>query len=306
MRSALGLLASTCFVWMLACGGTDTGEDGPGSFGSGDDDDDDDGASSSSSGGGSSGGSSGISSSSGGGGSSGGSSGTAPGGTLEAGNTEWTLTAAGRERTVRVHVPDAIGERKLPVVIALHGNGDDAANFEATSGLLGQSDSLGFVLLVPDGIARNISVGGQTAPNVPWDAYNLYDDNWDLQLMTALRERVQETGSILDDKVSVYGFSQGGYMAYRTAKALSNDFACAAVLAAADSGGYPIDFARKIPLSIQIGSNDYGISQARATHAALNSAGHDHEWDEVAGLGHALAPAPRRFTPLTYCLDKSL
>lgn len=295
----------------LGCGGTDIGDDTVGSFGGGDDDDSTSSSGSSgngtrSGGGASSGGSSGSSSGGGGSTSSGGSSGEAPGGTLGAGDTTWSISAAGRQRSVRVHVPAAIGERKLPVVIALHGNGDDAANFEATSGLRGQSDALGFVLLVPDGIARNVSVGGQTAPNVPWDAYNLYDNNWDLQLMTALRERVQETGSVQNAKVSIYGFSQGGYMAYRTANALANDFACAAVLGASDPAGYPVSFARKIPLSLQIGSNDYAIDQAKATDAALSQAGHDHQWDEVAGLGHAMAPAPRRFAPLTYCLDASL
>lgn len=200
-----------------------------------------------------------------------------------------------------MHVPSAISSRKLPVVIALHGNGDDAANFEQTSGLRGQADERGFVLIVPQGLARDIAVGGQTAPNVPWDAYNLYEENWDLQLMTALRERVLQTASVTE-AVSVFGFSQGGYMAYRTAKALAVEFHCVAVLAASDPAGYPVQFARDIPIALQIGTNDYGIAQARATRQALIDAGHTHDYEEITGLGHAMAPAPKRFEPLGYCL----
>lgn len=294
-----------CFVLaaMVACGGTEPGSEEPGAFGRDDDDDD---SPRTSSGGNSSSSGSSSGGSSGGNTSSGGSSGAPAGGTLTAGDHQWSLEVAGQTRSIRVHVPAAIAERKLPVVIALHGNGDDAANFEATSGLRGQADTLGFVLLVPGGIARTIQVGGSSAPNVPWDAYNLYENNWDLQLMSALREAVQATGSVLDEKLSVYGFSQGGYMAYRTANALAGDFSCAAVMAAADPAGFPVAFARQIPISLQIGSNDYAINQARNTDQKLSAAAHPHEYEEIAGLGHALAPAPKRFGPLTYCLAQSL
>lgn len=235
-----------------------------------------------------------------------GSSGTPGAGALRAGDDVWTLDVAGRSRSVRVHVPPAITGQALPVVIALHGNGDVAANFEATSGLKTRADESSFVLLTPDGIPRDVTVGSNTAPNVPWDAYNLYENNWDLQLMIALRQRVLATGSIAASKVSVYGFSQGGYMAYRVAAALSSEFSCAAVLSAADPSGYPVPFTRLIPISLMIGTNDYGIAQARATEQALTAAGHEHEYVEIEGLGHALAPAPRRFEPLDYCLGKSL
>lgn len=234
------------------------------------------------------------------------SDGDLPGGTLNPGDVVWTLEVGQRSRTVRVHVPASITEQKLPVVIALHGNGDDASNFEATSGLKARADRSGFVLLTPNGIARDVAVGSATAPNVPWDAYNLYPDNWDLQLMTALRERVQSTGSVASERVSVYGFSQGGYMAYRVAEALSSDFACAAVLSAADPSGYAVSFTRQIPIALMIGTNDYGIAQARATDLALTQAGHEHEYKEIDGLGHAMAPAPKRFEPLDYCLGKPL
>lgn len=269
--------------------------------GSFDDDDNDDGGD----GGASSSGGRGATSSSGGPSTSS-SSGTPAGGTLSAGDQVWTLDVAGKARSVRVHVPAAIADQALPVVIALHGNGDDAANFETTSGLKAHADSSGYVLLTPDGIPRDVSVGGSTAPKVPWDAYNLYENNWDLQLMTALRERVQATGSVEPSKVSVYGFSQGGYMAYRVAAALSSDFSCAAVLSAADPSGYPVPFTRPIPISMMIGTSDYGIDRARETDAALTTANHEHEYVEIPGLGHALAPAPQRFEPLDYCLGKSL
>jgi poly(3-hydroxybutyrate) depolymerase len=290
-------------LWLLisvtvACAKVEPDAVTAGSFG-----DDDDDVETSSSSGGSSGGPSG--SSSGGSGTSGGSSGVA-GGTLAAGDDVWTIEAAGKSRSIRVHVPASVTDHALPVVIALHGNGDSASSFEATSGLRDRADAIGFVLLTPDGIERDIVVGGNVAPSVPWDAYNLYPDNWDLQLLTALRERVQATGSIANDRVSMYGFSQGGYMAYRAAEALSADFSCAAVLSASDPSGYKVPFTRPIPISLLIGTSDYGIDEARVTDQALTQAGHEHHYEEITGLGHALAPAPKRFDPLDYCLDKSL
>ena len=59
------------------------------------------------------------------------------------------------------------------LVIALHGDGDTDTNFIATSGLQALADTDGFVLVAPQGMTRDVTVGGQTVPQVDWDAYTV-------------------------------------------------------------------------------------------------------------------------------------
>src|SRR5262249_1990826 len=122
--------AYLCLVLLSACGNSDNAGDGSSSSSSGGASSS--GASSSSVGGSSassstsSGGSSGSSSS----GSSSSSGGTDAGGQpLTPGDSTLTITAAGKQRSVLLHVPGAVSSGKVPLVIALHGNGDTNANF---------------------------------------------------------------------------------------------------------------------------------------------------------------------------------
>ncbi len=229
----------------------------------------------------------------------------APGGTLAAGDTTVNKTVAGLARTARVHVPSSITQKKLPVVVALHGNGDTAQNFVATSGLLGFADSVGFVLIAPQGIARAISVGGQTTPPLSWDAYNARAQNADVQLVDALLDEVVASGSVDPKHLVVYGYSQGGYLSVRYGREASAKLSCAAVIAAGDAGGVPTAFARKLPFSIQIGSMDSARNNAASLAQSLQNAGHPVDFHEIAGAGHSPFPGSPK-VPLEDCLARSL
>lgn len=229
----------------------------------------------------------------------------APGGTLAAGDKTLTKTVAGLSRSIRLHVPASITQRKLPVVLALHGNGDQATNFIATSGLLSLSDSVGFVLVAPQGLARAISVGGQTTPPLSWDAYNARAQNADVQLFDALLDELVASGSVDTKKLVVYGYSQGGYASVRYGREAGARLACAAVIAAGDAGGMPTAFARKVPFSIQIGSGDSARNNAASLAQQLQGAGHPVDFHEIAGAGHSPLPGPAR-VPLDDCLARAL
>jgi poly(3-hydroxybutyrate) depolymerase len=229
----------------------------------------------------------------------------APGGSLAAGARTLTKTVAGLARTVRLHVPASITQRKLPVVLALHGNGDQATNFIATSGLLTLADSVGFVLVAPQGAARAISVGGQTTPPLSWDAYNARAQNADVQLFDALLDEIVGSGSVDAKRIVVYGYSQGGYASVRYGREAGARLACAAVIAAADAGGVPTAFPRKLPFSIQIGSADGARSNAASLAQSLQIAGHPVDFHEIAGAGHSPLPRPAR-APLDDCLARAL
>lgn len=229
----------------------------------------------------------------------------APAGSLAAGDKTISKTVAGMSRTARVHVPSSIAQRKLPVVLALHGNGDQAANFVATSGLLSLADTIGFVLVAPDGVERSISVGGQTTPPLAWDAYNARAQNADVQLFDTLLDELVATGSVDTKKVVVYGYSQGGYASVRYGREAGARLACAAVLAAGDAGGVPTAFARQLPFSIQIGSADPARNNAASFAQSLTGAGHPVDFHEIAGAGHSPLPGPAR-APLDDCLARAL
>lgn len=228
-----------------------------------------------------------------------------PGGNLTAGSRTVTKTVAGLSRSASVRVPAAITQRKLPVVIALHGNGDTASNFVATSGLTQLADSVGFVLVAPQGVSRAISVGGQTTPPLSWDAYNARAQNADVQLLDALLDEIVASGSVDEKKLVVYGYSQGGYASVRYAREAGARLACAAVIAAGDAGGMPTAFARKIPFSIQIGSLDSARSNAASLAQQLQTAGHPVDFHEIAGAGHSPFPGQPR-VPLDDCLARAL
>jgi poly(3-hydroxybutyrate) depolymerase len=210
--------------------------------------------------------------------------------------------AGGRSRTVQLHVPDAVRNGALPLVLALHGNGDTAANFMATSGLGGRAD---VIVAAPQGVPRDVSIGNQTVPNVAWDAYNTGASNIDVALLDALQAELVRSGSVQQRQVVAFGYSQGGYLAYRYAMEASERLACAAVVAAANPGGSPKPFARKVAFSLQIGSADSAVGNARQSRDALMRDGHPVQFNEIAGAGHTPFPGPKD-APLVYCLGQTL
>ncbi|MEO7109171.1 MAG: hypothetical protein ABI183_01930 [Polyangiaceae bacterium] len=232
-------------------------------------------------------------------------------GSLTPGTTTLTITAASQSRSVLLHVPAGVTGHELPLVIALHGDGDTNSNFvTGTTQLQSKSDSEDFVLAAPQGITRNVQVGANTVPNVDWDPYNDPPNNIDLPLLDAIRTQLVATGSIDTKNISVYGYSQGGFMSFRYGMVASASLSCAAVLAAGDpyGGGNPTevtDAARKIPVSIQIGTADSLLSTAQAAKTLLMNNGNPLDYHEITGAGHV--PVPGDFSePLDYCRGQSL
>jgi polyhydroxybutyrate depolymerase len=191
----------------------------------------------------------------------------------------------------------------LPLIIALHGNGDQATNFIQTSQLIARTDA---VVVAPQGIARPVSFMGTSVGTVSWDPYNsVATGNIDLPLLEKLRTDLLASGSIDANKVSVFGYSQGGYLSYRYAAEFSSNLSCAAVVGASESGGAPTPFTRKLPFIFQVGSNDQAAGQARTTANRLKNSGHEVQFNEIAGAGHSPFPGSRT-APADFCLSKQL
>lgn len=232
-------------------------------------------------------------------------------GTLTPGTSTLTINAGGQSRSVLLHVPSQVTGNMIPLVIALHGDGDTSSNFvTGTTQLQSKSDADGFVLAAPQGITRDVVVGSQTVPQVDWDPYNDPPNNIDLPLLDAIRTQLVASGSIDTKNISVYGYSQGGFMSFRYGMVASASLSCAAVLAAGDpyGGENPTEVtgaARKIPVSIQIGTADSLLGTAQAAKTLLMSNGNPLDYHEINGAGHV--PVPGDFSvPLDYCRGQSL
>jgi poly(3-hydroxybutyrate) depolymerase len=242
-------------------------------------------------------------------------------GNLTPGTTTVAIEAAGMSRTFYLHVPAAASAGQVPLVLALHGNGDTAANFVTSLGLDTLSEQEGFVLAAPQGITRDVDVyeGGQvvtTVPQVDWDPYDSVQadgtvtsaNNIDIPLLDAIRGQLVASRSIDVHHVVVYGYSQGGYMSLRYGMSDAADLACAAVLAAASplSGTMLIEqAARTIPVVLQVGSLDDAYSNAEATVQELEANGNPTQWNPIAGGAHVPPPGDP-LAPLAWCLPQSL
>ena len=243
-----------------------------------------------------------------GGSSTGGSGGGQPG-QLTPGQTTLTLDAAGQSRSVILRVPNAVTQGPVPLVIALHGNGDTNSNFIAAIGFAALADQDGFVLAAPQGISQSFNYMGQQLNGIDWDAYRpVSGGNIDLPMLDALRTQLVATGSIDTKRIMVFGYSQGGYMSFRYGMDAAASLACTAVGAAANplpGSNLVSSAARKIPVAIQIGTQDWNIGGAQSTHTELLQNGNPLLYNEIQGAGHVPFPGDPK-VPLDWCRGQTL
>ena len=134
-----------------------------------------------------------------------------------AGNFVQDLAFGGGTRHYVLHLPpDYAKHVPLPLVLAFHGGGGDAAAFQSAAGLDAQADALGWAVVYPEGS------GHLDRRLLTWNAGTCCG--------SALAERVDDVGFALAlladlardldlDRTRVYavGHSNGGMMAYRLA-----------------------------------------------------------------------------------------
>jgi poly(3-hydroxybutyrate) depolymerase len=231
--------------------------------------------------------------------------------TLMLGLSMMNLMVNGQSRSAALYVP-AGATSTAPLVIALHGDGDIDTNFIATSGLRTLADTQAFVLLAPQGITRDVTVQGQTVPQVDWDAYNsVATGNIDLPFLEQLRAQLQGTRQVDPNKSFVFGYSQGGYMAFLYGLTDATVLSCAGVIAASSPyGGGANDpiiagATRKIAVAMQIGTLDPAFGAAQTTQATLQADGFPLQFAAINGAGHVPIPGDISM-PLNYCLGQSL
>lgn len=167
-----------------------------------------------------------------------------------------SFTWDGLKRTYAVHVPPSSGRtRPMPLVIALHGGGGSGAKMERLTrgGLNKLSDRDGVVVVYPDGIEQHWNDGRE---KVKYRAHREKID--DVGFLSALIDRLAESGNIDRKRVYVTGVSNGAMMSNRLACELTGRIAAIAPVA----GNMPHDLlphcspSRSTPVLMISGTED--------------------------------------------------
>lgn len=141
-----------------------------------------------------------------------------------------SIQVDGRLRTYTLILPDNYSTgRDFPLVIAMHGGGGDADQFESTSKLSEKARSSGFMVVYPEGVRSNGLLGLRT-----WNAggcceYARDNNIDDVKLLSLLTDHLVASYKINPKKIYATGHSNGGMMSYRLACELSDKIAAIAV-----------------------------------------------------------------------------
>jgi polyhydroxybutyrate depolymerase len=138
------------------------------------------------------------------------------------------VRAGGKERTYLIYVPANLPPQAA-LVIVLHGSGMDGARMRRCTAYEFDclADQHGFVVLYPDGYRRNWNDCRKHA-TFPAKRENVDD----ISFIRALIGRAGEEQDVDEKRVYVFGYSNGGHMAFRLAMEAPDAIAAIASVAA--------------------------------------------------------------------------
>ncbi|MBZ0272504.1 polyhydroxybutyrate depolymerase [bacterium] len=135
---------------------------------------------------------------------------------LGAGNHRVSYRHDGQTREMIVHVP-AIRESRAPLLIALHGGGQNAAQMQRYANLDALADLAGFVVAYPEG-TRAMVAGDMRVWNAGFCCGRADSENVDdVGAMRTIAGKLVSAANIDKSRVYVTGISNGGMMAYKIA-----------------------------------------------------------------------------------------
>jgi poly(3-hydroxybutyrate) depolymerase len=180
----------------------------------------------------------------------------------------------GKERVFFLFVPAGVApEKKLPLILTLHGSGQDPEAYVSAFKDLAEKESLAVV-----GPASGDSIRWASPEDGPL-------------LLHDIIEQVAAKISIDGRRLYLFGHSAGAVFALQMAALESEYFAAAAAYAGSLEPRYfkVFDYAtRKIPYLIGIGTDDrvFPLEDVRETRSALKARGFPVEYFEMSGQTH--------------------
>jgi polyhydroxybutyrate depolymerase len=143
-----------------------------------------------------------------------------------------TVKIGGVDRSYILRLPKAYdGEKKVPLVMLLHGATDSAAYAEQAYHFSEKGEAEGFVLLLPDALGESHAWNGLAPADDP------HQDTGDLAFLLTLLKDIPATYAIDPDRVYVCGHSSGAIMTYRVIAERPDLIAAAGIVAGSVGGG---------------------------------------------------------------------
>ena len=206
-----------------------------------------------------------------------------------AGTAFETLQVSGTTRNYAVHAPSSYdGCSPTPLLIFFHGT--DTSNVDNPeqnqrmymqfTGLNQTADVNGFIVAYPTARALSGPMGTALAWALPFQG----DVDGDDRFTMALLDTLQSTYNVDATRISIAGFSQGGFYVSHLFPNHSNRFSAFAMYGAVCSSTWecPGQPPHRVPGFVRIGANDEVVStaDAHAFHRSLLSNG----WEDGATL----------------------
>jgi polyhydroxybutyrate depolymerase len=160
-----------------------------------------------------------------------------------------TLTIDGRTRTYTLNLPPNYYESSdFSLVIAMHGGGGNARQFESTSRLTEKANAAKFIVVYPEGVQSSGILKART-----WNAGGCCDyarDNNvnDVKFINELITKLTHSYKIDPKKVYATGHSNGGMLAYRLACELPDKIAAIAPNGCTMVAASPCTPSRPVPV----------------------------------------------------------
>jgi polyhydroxybutyrate depolymerase len=147
--------------------------------------------------------------------------------TLKAGNSTVTIQYANGNRDYMIHVPASYtGTTRVPLLVDMHGSGQNAANQLGSSGWSGKADKTGFIVVYPNALNARWNAGTCCSPSVEQNVD-------DVGFLRAVVQKVLKDACIDAKRVYASGLSGGGLMCYRLACEAPDVFAAVAPVSGA-------------------------------------------------------------------------
>lgn len=170
-------------------------------------------------------------------------------GTMEEYRVSDTIMVDGRIRSYMLNLPPGYYNASgFALVIAMHGGGGSAGQFESSSKLTEKADAAHFIVVYPEGVQSTGPLKART-----WNAgsccdYASENNIDDVMFISRLIDKLVFQYKINSKKIYATGHSNGGMMAYRLACELSGKIAAIAVSACSMMTTQPCNPVRPVPV----------------------------------------------------------
>jgi polyhydroxybutyrate depolymerase len=171
-----------------------------------------------------------------------------------------TITVDGLDRTYLLNLPPSYYEsNQLSLVIAMHGGGGNAEQFEISTSLTDKANMAGFIVVYPNGVKSTGILKAQTWNGGSCCDYAVEKNIDDVKFISQLIDRLVVDYKINPKKIYATGHSNGGIMAYRLACELSSKIAAIAPNACSMSVTKSCNASRPVPVLHMHSVNDKNV-----------------------------------------------